>query len=117
MSQPMHIKSFVAPSAIGGRKLVTFGVADGEVVEATAVTDTLIGVAEQIGSRDNDRVDVVVGGICEVEAGGTITRGDVLTANASGKAVTSSAGTDRIVGIAMQSAVSGDVIDILIAQG
>jgi len=117
MTQATHIKSFVSPAAISGRTLVTFGAADGEVVAATAVTDTLIGVAEQIGSRDNDRVDVVIGGIAEANAGGNITRGDILTTDGSGRAVTSAAGTDRIVGIAMQNGVVGDVIDILITQG
>ena len=117
MSQPTHIKSFIAPAAIAGRLLVTFGSADHEVVAASAVSDTLLGVSEQIGSRDNDRVDVIIGGICEVSCGGNITRGDILTANASGQAVTSGAGTDRIAGIAMQNGVAGDVIDILITQG
>lgn len=116
MAQPRHIKTFVSPGAVAGRTLVTFGAADGEVVTATAATDTLIGVAERIGSRDNNRVDVVVGGIADAVAGGNITRGDILTTNASGKAITASAG-DRVIGIAMVSAVADDHIDVLIAQG
>lgn len=117
MSNPTLIKTFVAPAAVAGRKLVTFGAADGQVAVADANTDALIGVSEKIGSRDNDRVDVIVGGIAEVIAGGAITRGAVLTANASGDAVAASEATHRIIGIAMNSGVAGDFINVLIAQG
>jgi len=117
MARPSHIKTFVAPAAVAGRSVVTFGAADGEVAAASAVSDTLIGIAERIGSRDNNRVDVVISGIAEAVSGGNITRGDYLTTDASGHVVTSGAGTDRIVGIAMASAVAGDHIDVLIAQG
>jgi len=117
MANPTLIKSFVCLAAVAGRKLVTFGAADGQVATASAVSDPLIGVSEQIGSRDNQRVDVIVNGIAEVTAGGNITRGAALTSDASGNVVASAAGTDRIVGLAMQNAVAGDVIDVLIAQG
>lgn len=117
MSLPTLIKSFVAPAAVAGRKLVTFGAADGQVATASAVSDPLIGIAEKIGSRENNRVDVIVAGIAQAEAGGNITRGDVLTSDADGNVVASSAGTDRIVGIAMANAVDGDFLDVLIAQG
>lgn len=117
MANPTLIKTFIAPASIAGRKLVTFAAADGEVAEASAVSDPLLGVSEQIGSRDNDRVDVIVAGIAEVKIGGNVTRGNPLTANASGDAVASSVATDRIVGIAMQSGVLNDIIDVLITQG
>jgi hypothetical protein len=117
MANPTLIKTFVALSAVAGRTVVTFGAADGQVVAASAVSNPLLGVTEQIGSRDNERVDVIVAGIAEVVAGGSITRGDPLTVNASGQVVTSSVGTDRIIGIAMQNAVANDIIDCLLAQG
>jgi hypothetical protein len=118
MSQARHIVSFVALATITGRALVTFGAADGEVAIATSISDTIIGVAERVGSNDeNNRCDVIVGGIAEAIAGGTITRGDVLTAGAAGVCAVASNATDRIVGIAMASAIAGDYLDVLIAQG
>jgi len=117
MANPTLTKTFKAPSAVAGRRAVTFGGADRTAAQASAVSNPLLGIAEQIGSRDNQRVDVIVSGIAEADAGGNITRGDALTTDANGKVVTSSAGTDRIVGIALQSAVDGDIIDVLIAQG
>lgn len=116
MAQPSHIKTFIAAAAIAGRKLVTFGTGK-TVVEATAATDPIIGIAEQIGSSDNGRVDVIINGIAEAVAGGNITRGNVLTADATGNVVVSAQATDRIIGIAMDDAVAGDVVDVLIAQG
>lgn len=117
MSNPTLIKTFKASSAVAGRKLVTFGASDNTVVEASAATDAMLGVAEQLGSRDNNRVDVIVAGIAEVVAGGNITRGAVLTGDASGNVIAASQATDRIIGIALQSGVANDVIDVLIAQG
>lgn len=116
MSNPTLTKTFKCTSAIAGRTLVTFGASDGEVVACSAVTDPIIGVTEQIGSQDNGRVDVIVAGIAEVNSGGNLTRGDVITATATGQAATASAG-NRIAGIVMQSAVANDIVDLLIAQG
>ena len=111
------IKTFHAPAAVEGYRVVTFATGINTVEAADAVTDPLLGVTTSIGSQDNGRCDVVVAGITEAEIGGTVTRGDVLTSDASGRAVTSAAGTDRVVGIAMADAVAGDIAAILIAQG
>jgi len=117
MTNPTLIKSFVAPATVAGRKLVTFAAADSEVTVASAVSNPLLGVAVPTGSRDNNRVDVIVAGIAEVKVGGNITRGDSLTADANGDVITSFAGTDRIIGLALQSGVANDVIEVLVAQG
>jgi len=106
-----------APAAITGRRVVTFGASDHTVAQASAVTNVLIGIAERIGRQDNGQCDVIIEGIAEAEAGGNITRGDLLTVNASGQVVAVSAGTDGVIGIAMQSAASGDYIDVLIDSG
>lgn len=112
------IKTFRAPTPIEGYLLVTFGSADGEVAAASASTDALIGVTTQIGTQDNGACDVVMAGVTEVKAGAAVSRGDVLTANATGYAVPSSEATDRVVGIALTAAAeAGDIISILVAQG
>ena len=117
MANPTLTKTFTATGEIAARALITFGSADGQAVVASAATDTLLGVAEQIGSRENMRVDVIINGIAEVVAGGNVTRGDALTSNAAGKVITSSTATDRIIGFAMQSGVASDIIEVMIAQG
>lgn len=116
MANPNFIKSMACAAAIAGRRVVAVGASDFAAVTASAVSSPAIGISEQIGSRLNDTVvDVILSGTAEAVAGGTITRGDRLTSNGSGAVITSTAETDRIVGVALQSAVSGDIINVLIA--
>lgn len=123
MSQtPTLIRNFIAgASGVAERVIVKLGAADQEVVAATAVSETLIGVSVQPGTAAaGQRVDVAIAGVVEVVAGGTITRGAYLTTNASGQAVAAapSAGVNNgIVGIALVSAVANDIIPVLLAQG
>ena len=110
-------KSFYAEGTLEGRKLVTFGAGKLTVKQATAASDALIGVTTQIGSETNGRVDVIFAGITEANAGGTIAKGDVLTSDASANVVKASQAADRVIGIALEDAVAGDYVSILIAQG
>ena len=102
------IKTFHAPASVEGYRIVTLAVGVNTVETANAVTDPLIGVTTSIGSMDNGRCDVIVGGISEIKIGGSVTRGDVLTTDASGRAVTA-AGTDRVIGMAINDAVADDI--------
>lgn len=117
MKSETLIKTMTATGAVAAHTLATFGAGDGLVTGATAATDPLLGVTTSIGSQDNGRCDVVIAGITTVKAGGTYARGDVLTSNATGQAIKSTTGTDRIIGIAMASAVVGDLAPVLLAQG
>ncbi|MFO1038141.1 MAG: DUF2190 family protein [Geminicoccaceae bacterium] len=112
-------KSFVAGGAITKRRIVKLGSNDGEVLQASAATDLLVGVSTEVDAASGARCDVHLGGIVEVEAGASITRGTKVTADANGKAVAAapSAGTNNeIIGIAMVTAASGDIIPVLLAQ-
>lgn len=119
MTNDILIKNFIADGAIGARLIVKPGSADGKVSQASAATDKLIGVTTILGAADTQRIDVVTVGIVDVIAGGTITRGDLLTSDANGKAVTAApaAGSNaRIIGVALESAVSGDFVSCLLSQ-
>ena len=111
------IKTFTAPAAVTAYTLVTFAAGNNAVEIANAVADPIIGISTSIGSQDNGRCDIVMGGVSEARIGGTVTKGDVLTTDASGRAILATAGTDRVLGIAMADAVVGDIADVLIAQG
>lgn len=120
MNNPTLIKTLTAGGAVAARRLVKFGSADGAVVQAAAATDGVIGVSEAIGAASGERVDVVFAGVAEVEYGGTVTRGALLTSDASGKAIAAApaaAAAARVIGIAMVSGVSGDIGSVLIAPG
>lgn len=121
MSTPTLIRNFIAGGTVGQYRIVRFGAADGEVVQASAATDAILGVSCQPGSTPQGaRCDVVLDGIAEVIAGGAITRGQLVTADATGAAVPAApaAGVNnRVLGIAQVSAVAGDIIPVLLKQG
>ena len=114
-------KSYTAEAAIAAYRIVKFGAADGGVLQASAAADKLIGVTDRLAAAvANDRIDIVRSGISEVEYGGTIAAGDLLTADASGRAIvaTAGAGTNvRVIGVAEVAGVLGDIGSLLIDPG
>ena len=120
MANPVLTKSFDAEAAIARFRIVKFGSGDGAVVQAAAATDALMGVADAPGAESGRRADVIVQGVAEVEYGGNVTRGALLTADADGKAVAAApaAGANcRVIGVAMVSGVSGDIGSVLVSPG
>ena len=114
------IKSFTAESAVAAYRIVKHGAADTVVAQATAVTDSLLGVTSQLAGVINTRVDVVLGDSTDVEYGATVTRGDWLTTDSVGRAVTAApaAGVNNtIIGKALLSGVVGDIGLVLLAPG
>lgn len=120
MANTLLNRNYTAGGAISPFRIVKPGSNDGEVVQAAAATDALMGVCESVGPASGERCDIVKAGIADVEFGGTVTRGGPVTSDANGKAVAAapSAGSNvRIVGFAEVSAVSGDIGSILVAPG
>lgn len=129
MNNPTLIKNFKAEAAIAAYRIVKFGSDDVSALQAAAATDALFGVCGALAGDIGKRVDISLAGIAEVEYGAAVTRGDRLTADASGRAVpvsrhthtentaaayaqnaTTGAGTGSvIIGIAMASGVLGDI--------
>jgi len=58
---------------------------------------------------------VAISGVTKAAAGGTITAGNSVGVDANGKFVAAATG-DRRVGVALMSAVSGDIFPLLISQ-
>lgn len=118
LSNPLHIKNYKAGGAITKFRIVKLS-ADDTVVQAAAAADAVLGVLGEIDAASGDHVDVVMAGIAEVEYGGSVTRGALLTSDADGKAVAAApaAGVNnRIIGTALESGVSGDIGSVLIAH-
>jgi hypothetical protein len=57
-----------------------------------------------------------VDGVCKVQAGGTITAGDLLASDNAGKAVTA-ATTDKVFGRALGAGASGSLVTVLLKPG
>lgn len=119
LGNPLLPKNYTAGAAIAPFRIVKFGAADGEVVQAAAATDLSIGVSGSLpATAAGERIDIIRAGLTPVALGGTVTRGDKLTADANGAAVTAApaAGANaNIIGIAEVSGVAGDVALMLIA--
>jgi hypothetical protein len=110
-----------ASATVGQFRIVRLS-ADTTVAQSAAAADPHLGICAQTGGATtaNPRCDIAVSGVVEAEYGGTVTRGDLLTSDASGRVITATAaaGTNvRVVGIAMVSGVVGDVQEILLSQG
>lgn len=112
-------KTLIAGAAVGKNRIVKFDSTDTTAIQAAAAADKSIGVSD-LGADAGDAFDVIMDGIALVEYGGNVTRGDLLTADASGRAITAApaAGTNaRIVGVAMLSGVLGDIGSVHIEIG
>ena len=120
MSNANMIRNFKAEGVIPAFTIVKMGSADGQILAAAAATDKLMGVTTDIGAAINERADMIMGGVADVLFGGAVTRGDPLTSDASGRAVTAApaAGANvRLIGFALVSGVLGDVGQIEVKQG
>jgi hypothetical protein len=112
----LHTENFTAGATIPPYRIIKFGTTDGNITVAAAATDFLIGVSNNLGALTaGRRADCVVLGVAEIEFGGTITRGALLTSDSSGRAVVAVAG-NRIIGIAWNSGVINDIGFVLLAQ-
>jgi hypothetical protein len=132
------VQTVTAQGPVHHRQIVAWGTGDGTGKAATGPLDAIVGIADYPGGAcDTGRVDVVRAGITEVVLGAPVTRGDPLTSDAAGCAVTAAhhghpenlaavytqnattgaATYGRIVGYAEISGVAGDVITVLVAPG
>lgn len=122
MSNPTLIKSYVAEAAVLPYRVVKFGAADGQVVQAAAAADASVGIADALGQGTaGSRVDVAVDGIAEAEAGAAVARGALVSVDSSGRVITAtaSAGANvRVIGVAMSAAgAAGEIILVSIKPG
>lgn len=121
------VKAFPIDDAAGvGQALcVVQGASDGSVKKPAAANAAgFVGVTIEAQANQNKSVAVAIDGVVKVTAGGTITRGDrvkihgttgkVMTCEALIVAAPGAASVQEVVGIALQSAVAGDVFEMLI---
>ena len=135
MGKPTLIENFVAEATVSPYRIVKAGSTDDKVLQAAANTDALFGVSNNLGGDLGKRCDIITSGVADVEYGGAVTRGDFLTADANGEAIsvtrhthtentaaaytqnaTTQAGSGvRVIGVARVSGVAGDIGSVQIA--
>lgn len=83
----------------------------GKVVQSAAATDKHIGVLYNCPDANGtaDVLSINASGTAKVQAGGTISVGNFITANASGLAVATTSAGDFVIGIAVEAASSGQI--------
>lgn len=120
MSNPLLNKQYVAEAAINIHRIVQFGSTDDFVIQGAAVGNSLIGVCNFVAPTLGERVDIIHAGIAEVRLGGSVTRGGLITTDATGQGVAAApaAGVNNsVIGRALMSGVSGDIIKVLVNPG
>ena len=118
MNIPGLHKAYLAAAAIAAFRIVKHDAANGSVIQAAAAADKSIGVSTELPAASDETVDIVKNGLASVEYGGTVTRGDLLTSDTVGRAVTAApaAGANvRIIGVAEVSGVLGDIGQLMVA--
>jgi len=106
------IKNFTANGTIEKRRIVAFGAAEGEAVQASGNT-AFLGVSGIRGAAiAGARIDVCMDDIRDIEFGSAVSYGDWLTSDADGKAITAApvAGAlMNVIGKAMTGGVAGSI--------
>ena len=96
------------------------GTADGTVVQASGATAPIIGVSDELDAAADERVDVHVLGVARVVAGGTLSRGTLVTSDAQGRAVAAAPSTGAnayVAGVVLVAAAAGDIVPVLLTPG
>lgn len=110
---PLLDKTFQAGGTVLPYRLLKFGASDTQLIQASAATDGLLGVCGQVGAATGEAVEATLIGIGEVTLGGTVTRGQRLTADSQGRAIPAADG-DVVAGVALKSGVLADVVPLLL---
>lgn len=113
-------RNYLAEAIVPPHRIVKPGAADGSVIAAAAATDALMGISDMFQTEANERIDVAKSGTVDVEYGGTVARGNPLTADAVGRAIAAApaAGANvRIIGFAEVSGVAGDIGECFVSPG
>lgn len=113
----MEPLTFNAGAAVSPYRFV-YQSADMTVLHATSQASPITGISGALDRALGQTVDVTILGLTKLRLGGTVTRGDKLTSGAAGVGVALSSvllasASGNAGAIALQSGVSGDIIDVL----
>lgn len=114
-----NILAFQVDAAIAKGLAVKAGAAsDSYVQKAAAASDKLVGIAQNDTTTAGDVAEIAVaGGGGKAKLGGTVSFGDLLTADTNGKLVATTSNAEKVIAQAMQDGVANDLIAVLIIPG
>ena len=112
-----HIVVLIAGGTVVKGHAVKAGTDDNHVIECTANTDLVIGLA-QSSAASGEPVEVAIpGGGAKAKLGEAVVEGKLLVPHTDGTLVKANASGDHLVALAMQGGASGDVIDVQVIAG
>jgi len=112
------ILAFKADAAISKGMAVKIGTDSEHVAKGAAASDDCIGVAQSAPSAAEVVVEVAVpGGGGKGLAQTTIVAGNLLVSHTDGKLKPVATAGERVIAVAMDSAVAGDLFDIIVVVG
>lgn len=112
------VRAFKAAAAIARGKAVKKGADDDHVQVCSAATDKSLGLVNFASTAAEDVIEICVpGGGAVALAGGTIEQGDLLAPDSNGALVATTTENDRVIAMAMEDAVSGDLFDVEVLAG
>jgi hypothetical protein len=110
---PSLVLNYTSGAAVAANRIVKLA-SDTTVTQGAAAADALIGVTNELAATASGQsLDIVMGGVAEIEAGGSITRGALITSDTVGRAVTATE-DNRVIGVALKSASTSDIIPVLL---
>lgn len=118
--QPSQQRTFLSTNDLSAKQF--FGVAldasnGNSIVLANAQSNVCIGILQNApGAGDTAKVRLL-GPTTFAIANGTITKGDRVTVDSTGKFITTTTAADQVIGIALESAVAGDRFEIMQVGG
>lgn len=106
-----NIQTFVAGGVIVKGHAIKLSTDDGKtVVECTDEPDKGFGIAQNAALAAGDMVEVAItGGGAKALAQTTVAIGDLLCSHTDGTIKPTTTANDRVLGVAMQAAVAGDI--------
>lgn len=113
--QPGLLMSFEASGDLSSDQFKFVDLAsDGQMQVVSTQGDPAIGVLQDKPSTTGEAGQVMKDGITKVSAGGSISVNDEIAADGSGKAITATTSGDKIMGMAIDSASSGDIFSMIL---
>ncbi len=112
------IQNFKADAAIAKGKAVKCGTDSEHVAVGAAVTDDCIGIAQSAAAAAEDKIEVALpGGGAKALAQTSIVAGTLLVSHTDGALKPIATAGDRIVAVAKEAAVAGDLFEVLVVLG
>lgn len=113
---PANVLTYKADGAISKGMVVKPGSDRDHVAKSVLATSKNFGIAMNTVTTAEDKVEVALpGGGAKGLLGGTVSFGDLLTADSAGKLVATTTANDKVVAQAMEDGVVDDLIAVMVA--